>query len=558
MPRRTTEAGFALIAAALLIVFVGMVGVFLAYLVGAGTQAGAEETLASQALYAAESGLERGARILLSPTLSERVACNAITGTADLTNKSIASNAGVFTLTGGAPDYATTAATLNGAITATDTTIPFTSGAAAPTYGMAASGRAMIDGEAIAYTGIGTNVAVCGTAPCLVGVHRALSGTAAVAHASGAPVGQYQCAITAEGGAPDIATSTSSKRTLSEGVALQDGWVVGARSSGGNTGWLFMRWNDRNNPNTWFRPTVNPLTGAQQLNAVSMLSYTDGWAVGNNSGGGTENLFRWSAAADTWTRFPFAGGTYDLYGVHTVSSTDAWAVGQLRANNGAGWNVLHWNGSAWTQFGINTGGGAANRARTLYGVTVNDTNGDGVGDDGWAVGANARFLHYQSPAWTRDTSLAWPYNTQTYYAATCVSVSDCFAVGGGEAIAHWDGTQWTGQNYAFGVGVPTLYGVACADTSNCWAVGTNGYVFQYNAVSGTWTPQASGTTATLHAVSCINGQDCWAVGDVNGTMIHWDGSAWSLGPQSGTQTLYGISLVGAKERPQGAWREVFP
>ena len=63
---------------------------------------------------------------------------------------------------------------------------------------------------------------------------------------------------------------------------------------------------------------------------------------------------------------------------------------------------------------------------------------------------------------------------------TCVSASDCWAVGNhynGSAyltlIEHWDGTAWTivASPNTEGTANNNLYGVACTSTSDCWAVG---------------------------------------------------------------------------------------
>lgn len=557
---RPAQSGFALIAAAFLILFVGLVGVMFARLIGASANTGADEILSAQAFYAAESGLERGARLLLSPTLSDRVACSGVTGDATVTNKALGGTAsGVFTLTGGTADYATTIATLSSPIGATDTVIPFTSAGTAPTYGMAASGRAMIDREEIAYSAIDSTAAVCGTAPCLVGVHRGLSDTTAVAHAAGAPLGQYQCGVTSQGGVPDLTASTSDKRTLNDDVTLQDGWVVGAPASGGNNGWLFLRWNDRNSPNAWSPFTFNAGVGSQQLNGVSMLSYVDGWAVGNRTNGGPNgwNLFRWSAATDSWIRYTPSGigGGRNLFAVDMVSSVSGFAVGDSVSNKS--WNVLQWNGTAWTQEGGNIV--TAGNATTLRGVAMNDTNGDGAGDDGWVVGASGTLVHYQGGAWTPYTNLPWWYPAFiTFYGVTCVAADNCYAVGTWGLIVHWNGSVWSQENFTGGY---SLYGVVCSDASDCWAVGANGEVWSYNATTQTWAQQTSGTTQQLNGVDCITSQDCWAVG-AGGTLLHWDGDAptpaWSLVSSPTTKNLNAISLVGAKERPQGAWREIFP
>ena len=65
------------------------------------------------------------------------------------------------------------------------------------------------------------------------------------------------------------------------------------------------------------------------------------------------------------------------------------------------------------------------------------------------------------------------------YGVTCVSASDCWAVGDyynnfvdQTLIEHWNGISWSVvvPSPNFGTVNNHLYGVACASTSNCWAV----------------------------------------------------------------------------------------
>ena len=149
------------------------------------------------------------------------------------------------------------------------------------------------------------------------------------------------------------------------------------------------------------------------------------------------------------------------------------------------------------------------------------------------------------------------------YGVACMSASDCWAVGYYEAglgnpwhtlIEHWDGTSWNivtspntdpaQRNY--------LYGVTCLSTSDCWAVGAYGDPYQGPSLEQTliehwdgsaWTIVSSpNTSATqnnaLYGVTCVAASDCWAVGyhydydritNQTGALQtlteHWDGTA---------------------------------
>src|SRR6476646_90508 len=162
------------------------------------------------------------------------------------------------------------------------------------------------------------------------------------------------------------------------------------------------------------------------------------------------------------------------------------------------------------------------------------------------------------------------------FGVTCVSASDCWAVGDYSnenliprtLIEHWDGTSWaivsspntgtTDRNF--------LTGVTCASASECWAVGYyyNGSIIQtlIERWDGTsWAIVSSPNPAPnsyLNDVTCVSASDCRAVGYYyNGkayqTLIErWDGTSWAIvsSPNTGaTQNnlLFPVTCVSASE-----------
>jgi hypothetical protein len=198
----------------------------------------------------------------------------------------------------------------------------------------------------------------------------------------------------------------------------------------------------------------------------------------------------------------------------------------------------------------------------------------------WAVGGSfpdinngmpsALINHWDGASWSvaalapppsSDASLLWN--------VTCVTASDCWAVGGQELgtnaapstlAEHWDGSAWSV--------VPTpatfgyLFSVTCNSTADCWAAGTsvaadnsgplNGIIDHWDGASWSAVPTApSGQTYDqFNSVACTGPADCWAVGysgpnqqqnnflpnvapNVAGDGAfaeHWDGAAWSAAP----------------------------
>jgi hypothetical protein len=84
-----------------------------------------------------------------------------------------------------------------------------------------------------------------------------------------------------------------------------------------------------------------------------------------------------------------------------------------------------------------------------------------------------------------------------------------------------------------------LTGVWGAGANDVWAVGAGGTILHWDGA--TWSPSASGTTATLRDVWGSASDDVWAVGP--GTLLHWDGKAWAnvvaaLAPTFTSASLY--------------------
>ena len=134
------------------------------------------------------------------------------------------------------------------------------------------------------------------------------------------------------------------------------------------------------------------------------------------------------------------------------------------------------------------------------------------------------------PTWAIATS---PNLTdQNFTAVTCVSASDCWAVGSysdsnfiqNTLVEHWNGTTWSivpSPNAGSGQG-NALNGVTCTSTSNCWAVGVYQGASAQQTLIEQWNGSSwqivsslnSSTTLTnyLNAVTCSSATDCWEIG----------------------------------------------
>ncbi len=306
-------------------------------------------------------------------------------------------------------------------------------------------------------------------------------------------------------------------------------------------------------PSGWYVATT-PGTGADDvLLGSTCANATQCWAVGvsiidissNNSSYApiveTWNGTTWTLGATPPVPGGYGGGFFDI---SCVNGTDCWAVGTALTGNGgggpAGTLIENWNGAAWSI------------------VPSPDLTGPGV------VGAILQ-------------------------SVSCVSASDCFAVGYAtddngnnltDLIEQWNGTSWnivpgaaTGQTY------DQLSTVQCLAADDCWAVGNagpaqqrpnflpiypgavgdQGLIEHWDGASWTITPSATYPTPSggyLSGLACVDATDCWASGSTTGSsgaasgiiMQHWDGSTWtdvsaSVPDSSTPAILAGISCL---------------
>lgn len=535
------QRGYLALVAVALILFVGLVGVVSAYLYANSAIANNEITQADKALYIAEGGLEKAVRYVMTPSLSGaagRIACSSVTGNSNLSANSLGD--GTFTVTGSATYVGST---LSSTITSSATTI-----SAANASGFASSGRLMIDKEIVNYTAISGNN--------FMGVTRGVNLSTAFPHTSGAYISQYQCAIDSKGGIPNL-VSPVQQRELQEAIQLQEGWVVGNRSS---NNFVLTHWNQPTELQ-WTSGSFTDATNRQNLNAVTMSSYREGFAVGDEQ---NNNFTILQLTNGAWSATPFAGAcnSQHLQGVSIVSSTETWAVGTSdQINNFPSCNsgnfiyaILRWNGSTWTKLTSSSVPTGATLALIphLNAVHVISTNGTGVGNLGFAVGNNGRILKYDGTSWTTDTSGI----TNNLFGVYVVSANEAWAVGAAGRILKWDGSTWST------VTSPTstqLNAIMMLDTNNDgtadagWAVGNSGVAIQYNG--STWSSQNAGGVA-LRGVALTANDDAWAVGN-GGRVAHWDGSAWTNFTSNVSTQLNGIALIPPKQYPVSSWQEIF-
>jgi hypothetical protein len=327
-------------------------------------------------------------------------------------------------------------------------------------------------------------------------------------------------------------------------------------------------------------PTPNGNKFNSSIFAASASSPTDIWAVGNSTMhfNGTK-----------WTAFPapLINGelTADLQGVVDISSTEAWAIGNVTLGANPGQIIEKWNGTKWSLFPNPTL--LPNSQGDLFAMTSTSAT------DIWAVGNLVQqviggavsynlFEHWDGKSWTPT----FINDTEGFVGLTGVSAdatNDAWAVGdaGSSTLAiHWNGTNWaavaTPEN--LGEGPNQLNAVVALAPDNAWAVGysTPGLAGQSATLTlilhwdgTTWSivpsPNVGPNTNRLLGITANSADDIYAFGsnftaDGSGNqmtlLLHWDGTSWTIVPSPNPTKgnfLNDLLFAGVVASPGNVW-----
>ena len=173
------------------------------------------------------------------------------------------------------------------------------------------------------------------------------------------------------------------------------------------------------------------------------------------------------------------------------------------------------------------------------------------GSDVWVVGADGgeggTILHYDGSAWT-DIPSGQFYDLWWVHAFPGGPV---YVVGSGATILRGDTSGFTRQQGADVLANLTLYGIWGSSPNDIYAVG--GYAgrwgFVWHSTDGqTWTAVElpddlpltdEGELPGFFKVWGSSASDVWVVG-THGTVLHYDGAAWSVVPSGTTELLFTV------------------
>lgn len=187
-------------------------------------------------------------------------------------------------------------------------------------------------------------------------------------------------------------------------TSATNAWAVG-RYTITPTFTLIEHWNGTK----WRQvPSPNPSGDSNQLSGVAATTANDAWAVGQYTDGQNTPqtlILHWKGTR--WTRVPSpnpAGPTsiHSLLAVAAVSTSSAWAVGDMYAGGFAQPLIEHWNGTRWQSVPAPSPGLSV--PSVLTGVTALSSR------DAWAVGyygistAHTLIEHWNGKAWRQVRS----------------------------------------------------------------------------------------------------------------------------------------------------------
>jgi hypothetical protein len=266
----------------------------------------------------------------------------------------------------------------------------------------------------------------------------------------------------------------------------------------------------------------------------------------------------------------------ELTDVTCISSANCWAVGdygnpspsRLTLLN----EVLHWNGERWSQVRVvNPGGTRTGHTSQLTAVRCGSARScNAVGE--YATSRSAatlnEVLHWNGTRWSQvhvpNPAGGSAGADNALSALACGAATNCWAAGEAATgtmppkirneVLAWNGRRWSKAAVpnpnVNTVGVDNeLRGATCSSTRNCWAVGQQRVVgsggirneaLRWNGKrwSLVSTPNPGGTAITqqntLLGVRCTSASSCWAVGEISKggpfqqEILFWNGGKWSV------------------------------
>ena len=321
------------------------------------------------------------------------------------------------------------------------------------------------------------------------------------------------------------------------------------------------------------------------LNAVSALSATDAWAVGNSA-----RVLHWNGTTWAQATIPGLPAVVSLGAVQALSASDVWAVGEASSGQPFALSkilIVHWDGTAWTR--------VPSPGPTSMGITLNSLSMDSA-TDGWAAGVGlpragnnttGLAMHWNGTSWQQVTVLP-AFN---FTGVKSFSPTDATAVGDDKTASHtyrpaafaWNGTSWVLTAFLpTPSGVPASHAgvssLSAPSATDMWAIGSYYTTQRSNNLAWHWdgtrwtvmAPPSPGVpligVSGLTGVAAFSPADVWAVGFAatkncaynciyQTVAVHWNGTRWTRvatpdpGGANQSSILFGMGATG----PSDVW-----
>ncbi len=256
----------------------------------------------------------------------------------------------------------------------------------------------------------------------------------------------------------------------------------------------------------------------RDINGLAMISSTEGWAVGRSGNDGLLLHFQ----AGCWQRVDWQGqpgndyaANITLEAVQMLSPTDGWVVGV-----GA---ILHYEDHKWIQIDA-----PEVNDTPLYALSmVSSTEGWAVG--GYCSIFHYKDGKWQKVDWLPSSPGSLPRTESgaipNLTAIRMTSPTDGWAVGDAGLIIHYKDSKWSVADTSTSV---NFWGLAMTSPDEGWAVGgvvkQGGYILHYK--NGKWGEQANFKDNYFFSIYMLSPNEGW-VGDDYPSMLHYHDGTWS-------------------------------
>jgi hypothetical protein len=239
------------------------------------------------------------------------------------------------------------------------------------------------------------------------------------------------------------------------------------------------------------------LTGVSGTSASDVIAIGDG-TIPTSSGWQLETLaYQYNGSAWSQLTVPASIPYSAMEHIQTFSATDAWAVGTApdATDTGSVVAAVNWNGTTWTQ--------VATPLDTTANLTVNAISGDSASDI-WVAGETATrgytggtrtsvLLHYNGSAWSQVTA---PDNSGLL-DVDALSPTDAWAIASDGSVLNWNGSAWS---VVTTLELSNDAAIAALSPTDVWVAQLGG-MSHYNGTAWTTTSLPSGVNVlTAHAV----------------------------------------------------------